>query len=93
MSASSSILVVSHVIYRKNPPFDKLEGPYSSVEKALTGATKDITVCHIPIEGFHDPLTYGQLSTPKDIRIPNFLGKFPHLISTPFGGNNTCPPL
>lgn len=63
------------MIYRKSSPFDKLEGPYSSVQKGLCSVSQDIQICHVPIEGFNDPITYGSLLHPKDIHFPKLLGK------------------
>jgi hypothetical protein len=71
MSKFDAILLATHVIYRKNEPFDKLEGPYSSIEKSLE---ESVEICHIPISGFNDPITIGKLKKTRDIKIPFILG-------------------
>ena len=73
---TSSCLVVTHVIYRKNAPFDKLEGPYTSVEKACKKLFGKTEVCQIPIGNFDDPVIYGLKDQPKKLKIAKFWGLF-----------------
>jgi len=75
MPKFNSALVVTHVIYRKNDPFDKLEGPYSSVEKSLSNISDNTEICHIPIDSYLKPITIGNIKKTNDIHIPKFLGK------------------
>lgn len=75
MPKFSAALMVTHVIYRKNAPFDKLEGPYSSVEKSLSNITNDLEICHIPIDSYLKPLTIGNIKKPDNLFIPQFLSR------------------
>jgi len=63
----SSFLVVSHVLYRKIGP---VEGPYSSVIKALKGKAKKIMEIKVPLFGYKNPINFGN----KEIGIPSFFG-------------------
>lgn len=76
MKNNKTVLVITHVIYRNNAPFDKLEGPYSSVEKSCYKMFSDVEVCQIPIGDFNNPVVHGPFNKNKLLKIAPFAGKF-----------------
>lgn len=68
-------LVVTHIIYRKIPPHDALEGPYSSVCRALESILKDVEICQIPLNDFNGAVIYGQWEKGRKLKIPSIFGK------------------
>ena len=74
MKKFASALVITHVAYRNNPPYDPIEGPANSVCKALINVVGDIKILQVPIDGFKKPLVYGWLENQKKLKIPMFLG-------------------
>lgn len=69
------VLVVTHLVYRKAPPFEPLEGPYSSVTESLIGLGLDVETCQIPLNGFIDSIVYGNWKNKKLLKIPSPLGR------------------
>lgn len=70
-----SILVVTHIIYRKTEPFDPLEGPYASVGDALVDMGYSVSTLQIPLDDFKLPLVYGEWqNNVKNLQIPSLLG-------------------
>lgn len=70
----NSVLIVTHVIYRKSFPFDKIEGPYSHVQKALSEMIDDVRVCQLPLNDFNNPVTSGRIPQTRDWKIPVIFG-------------------
>lgn len=70
-------LVVSHVVNRKAPPFEVLEGPYSSVAESLLSLAGGVETCQLPLNGFKDPVLYGDWKNRKPLKIPSLLGRIP----------------
>jgi len=75
MANFDKALVITHIIYRKTPPYDALEGPYSSVCHALKLILKDVESCQIPLANFNEPIIYGQWKNGHKLKIPPLLGK------------------
>jgi len=75
MAKFDQVLIVTHIVYRKIPPYDALEGPYSSVCHALTLILKDVETCQIPLSGFNDPIIYGPWKKSRKFQLPPVLGK------------------
>lgn len=75
MANFDKALVVSHIIYRQIPPHDALEGPYSSVCRALELILKNVETCQIPLAGFNEPVIFGQWKKGHQLKIPPLLGK------------------
>lgn len=68
-------LVVSHIVFRKAPPFEALEGPYSSVCAALqTLGLGGVDTCLVPIAGFEREIIHGNWSQKKQLKIPTVFG-------------------
>lgn len=69
--------VVTHVVYRKIPPIEPIEGPFSADSDALLGITKKpVEVCQIPIANYNDPIIYGEWKKNRKFKMPSFLGTF-----------------
>lgn len=75
MADFDKALVVTHIVYRKIPPYIPVLGPYSSVCGALKPMVKDVQTCQLPLSGFNDPLTYGKWGKERKFKIPAILGK------------------
>lgn len=74
MNKFKSTLVVTHVVYRNTPPYDPIEGPATSVYKALNTLVENVEILQMPIAGFKWPLICGQFEDQKMIKIPTVLG-------------------
>lgn len=74
MNSQKSVLVVSHVIHRSDPPHALLEGPYSSVIKALSTRNSDVSICLVPLNSFNNPVEYGAAQKKQNLQIPSFFG-------------------
>lgn len=75
MEKFDSFLVATHIVYRNAPPFEPLEGPYSSVAKALLENGGNVYSCQLPIKGFEKPLVYGPWRNGKLLKLPALAGK------------------
>lgn len=75
MAKFEKILIITHIAWRKNPPFKPIEGPYSSVARALVPEGKEIETCQIPLFGFDEPLLYGEWQKEQSFKLPSFLGR------------------
>lgn len=74
MKKFASALVITHVAYRNNPPYDPIEGPANSICRALGNVAENIKIVQVPIDGFKRPLIYGHSENQKKLKIPIFLG-------------------
>ncbi len=71
----TSVLVITHIIYRKSEPYDALEGPYSSVCNALVKSGRTVETLQIPIDGYNKPLLYGSWNgETKKWKMPSVFG-------------------
>lgn len=61
-------LIVTHIYHRKDKP---VEGPFSSVTRALTSLNHSVEYIGIPLVGYEAPIEYCS----KKIKVPSFLGK------------------
>lgn len=77
MEKFDAALVVTHIVYRKNHPFDPLEGPYSSVCQALAEKMGSVETCQLPLYGFKDAVIFGNWKKAESLKIPKFLGILP----------------
>lgn len=68
--------VVTHIAYRTSPPFDAIEGPYSSVCNALEKIGLKVHTLQIPLFNFLVPIRYGKWKQEKTIIVPPLLGFF-----------------
>lgn len=75
MEKFDSFLVATHIVYRNAPPFEPLEGPYSSVAKALLEDGGNVYSCQLPIKGFEKPLVFGPWKSGKLLKLPALAGK------------------
>lgn len=71
-----SALVITHIICRTAPPFDPLEGPYSSVGEALKTSGVSVTTLQIPLNSFSNPVLFGNSTYEKKLKIPTIFGVF-----------------
>jgi|GEM_PF-3045887 glycosyltransferase involved in cell wall biosynthesis len=76
MLAFNKSLVVSHIVFRKAPPFEALEGPYSSVGNALQTLGTDVDTYLLPIDGFEKEIIHGSWNQKEQLWIPPIFGKF-----------------
>ncbi len=76
MNKPDCVLVLTHLAYKKFPPFEPIEGPYSSVCGALSALVEDVSVLGIPLDGYENKLLCGNWNNKKNIKIPSFLGRF-----------------
>lgn len=78
MEKYDSIFVVTHVNCRNFPPYDPIEGPFSSVCKVLIPKVKKLETCQMPLFGFKNPIFYGKWNNDwrkqKKLKIFKFLG-------------------
>ena len=74
MKKFTSAIIITHVAYRNNPPYDPIEGPANSICKALVDVAENIKIVQVPIDGFKQPLVYGRPEDQKKLKIPRFLG-------------------
>lgn len=74
MKSFEKALVITHVAYRNNPPYDPIEGPANSVCKVLRHSLPSMGFLQIPLVGFDHPLTRGHFDDQKKTNIPAFLG-------------------
>jgi len=75
MASFDKALIATHIIYRQIPPYDALEGPYSSVCRALESILKDVETCQIPLNDFNGAVIYGHWRKTRQLKIPSFLGQ------------------
>ncbi len=68
------VLIITHVLYRKKPPYIPVEGPYSEDYDALKPIVKRIDNLQIPLTGYNDPILYGGYKNEKKLKVPNILG-------------------
>ena len=74
MNKFNCALVVTHIAFRKAPPYDGLEGPYSSVANSLSSGINEVFTCQLPISGFDKPVSFGPWKNEKNFPIPTLLG-------------------
>lgn len=78
MDKFDKALVITHILYRKIPPYEPVEGPYSADCDALGLIVKNSAeTCQIPLSGFNDPVLYGKWKKTRRIQIPKLLGQIP----------------
>lgn len=71
--------VVTHIAYRTSPPFDAIEGPYSSVCNALRKMKLRVYSLQIPLFDFTVPYKRGLWKRERSKRVYSLFGMF-----TPF---------
>ncbi len=76
MANYSSAFVVSHVIYRTGSSHTPLEGPYSSVCKALTELNIPVTFCLTPLGSYEKPILYNSPGKESLFYLPRILTKY-----------------
>lgn len=79
MNKFDPILVVTHVAFRKSPPYDTLEGPYSSVADSIISLTDEVFTCQLPLSDLNRPIAYGPWRNERNFRISTLLGKSVYL--------------
>ena len=77
MADFEKALVVTHIVFRKAPPYDALEGPYSSVCNSLKSSVDEVLTCQIPITGFKESVIHGEWEKTHQLKIPTILGEIP----------------
>jgi len=60
MEKIDSVLIVTHIDHRKSPPYDPIEGPYSSVAQVFQKDDYHVKTLQLPLHGFDNPFLYGQ---------------------------------
>lgn len=66
--------VVTHIINRKAPPFEPLEGPYSSVSESLVQLIGGVETLQLPLNGFNERVIFGDWKNRQSFKIPSFFG-------------------
>ncbi len=69
------VLLLTHIAWRNSPPNDPLEGPYTSVLKALALEGMDVAALGIPLHSYINPLLYVKGKDKRKYTIPRFLGR------------------
>src|SRR3989344_4563319 len=77
MNKLNCALVVTHIVYRSTPPYEPIEGPYTSVANSLSKLVNEVYSCQIPLFGFENPLLYGGGEEEKKYAVLAFLGQVP----------------
>lgn len=76
MSMYENSLVVTHIVYRKEPQIVPIEGPYSFLGRSLKKIIKNVEVFGVPLTGFENEVSVGKYDSPKKIYVPKTLGKW-----------------
>ncbi|MFH1566192.1 MAG: hypothetical protein ABIB98_03285 [bacterium] len=72
---NSVFIITTHILFRDiYKPNEPVEGPYTSVTKALEGKVKKLITAGVPLLGYKHPILYGEENKKTSINIPNFLG-------------------
>lgn len=74
MNIFDTVLVVTHIVYRKKPPYEPVEGPYSECCSVLELMVNEVQSLQVPLSGFNDPITYGKWKKEKRFSVPKILG-------------------
>ncbi len=75
MAKFTSALVVSHVVYRNPPQYEPIEGPYSSICRALGSMISDTSILGLPLFEGNYKVIYGLWGKTKNFVLPQFFGK------------------
>jgi hypothetical protein len=77
MSDFEKALVVSHILYRKIPPYEPVEGPYTTDSEALSVIIGNkVETCLIPLTDYNNPVLFGKWGGSQKLKIPLLLGEF-----------------
>ncbi|MFH1566239.1 MAG: hypothetical protein ABIB98_03530 [bacterium] len=72
---NSVFIITTHILFRDiYKPNEMVEGPYTSVTKALEGKVKKLITVGMPLLGHKHPIFYGEEHTKQSIRLPALLG-------------------
>lgn len=75
MNKYRHVLVVSHIAFRNVIPYDRVEGPYSSVCQSLSRLGYEVTTLLLPLVRFDRPIFFGLWQKEKMIKIVHLLGR------------------
>lgn len=76
MNKNKSFLIITHIAYRANKSNIPIEGPYSSIAKALLELYSNVNLLGLPLFDDNLHVLHGKSDLLRSFKLPEFLGKY-----------------